>query len=71
MGLPPGFVTDVGLPYGAQLKALGNGVVPQQATAALRDLVHRIASLAQATHVRPDIRDGSLFSHEGTHDGGR
>lgn len=38
MGLPTGHVTDpaIGLSYGAQLKALGNGVVPQQAAAALR-----------------------------------
>jgi DNA (cytosine-5)-methyltransferase 1 len=37
MGLPEGWVTDVpGLPRNAQLKALGNGVVPQQAYAALQ-----------------------------------
>ena len=36
MGLPEGWVTDVpGLSRNAQLKALGNGVVPQQALAAL------------------------------------
>ncbi len=36
MGLPEGWVTDVpGLSRNAQLKALGNGVVPQQAAAAL------------------------------------
>jgi DNA (cytosine-5)-methyltransferase 1 len=39
MGLPKGFVTDLGLPYSAQHRALGNGVVPQQAVAALRQLV--------------------------------
>jgi DNA (cytosine-5)-methyltransferase 1 len=39
MGLPHGFVTDLGLPYGAQHRALGNGVVPQQAIAALWQLV--------------------------------
>ncbi|MFI1183369.1 hypothetical protein ACH4UT_28000 [Streptomyces sp. NPDC020799] len=39
MGLPEGHVTAVpGLSRTAQLKALGNGVVPQQATAALRML---------------------------------
>ncbi|MEU5740309.1 hypothetical protein ABZ784_20255 [Streptomyces tendae] len=39
MGLPAGHVTTVpGLSRSAQLKALGNGVVPQQATAALRFL---------------------------------
>jgi DNA (cytosine-5)-methyltransferase 1 len=37
MGLPDGWVTDVpGLTRNAQLKALGNGVVPQQALAALQ-----------------------------------
>lgn len=40
MGLPDGWVCDVpGLPRNAQLKALGNGVVPQQALLALRLLV--------------------------------
>jgi DNA (cytosine-5)-methyltransferase 1 len=39
MGLPGGFVTGLGLPYSAQHRALGNGVVPQQATAALRLLL--------------------------------
>jgi len=35
MGLPDGHVTDVGLKRNAQLKALGNGVVPQQAALAV------------------------------------
>ncbi|MGW6783558.1 DNA cytosine methyltransferase [Streptomyces sp. NPDC054987] len=40
MGLPVGHVTDVpGLSRTAQLKALGNGVVPQQAVHALRALL--------------------------------
>lgn len=35
MGLPAGWVTDVpGLTRAEELKALGNGVVPQQASAA-------------------------------------
>ena len=38
MGLPAGFVTGLGLPYGAQLHALGNGVMPQQAERALHHL---------------------------------
>ncbi len=39
MGLPAGHVTDVpALSRSAQLKALGNGVMPQQATAALLQL---------------------------------
>lgn len=39
MGLPSGWVTDTpGITRTETLKALGNGVVPQQATAALRHL---------------------------------
>jgi hypothetical protein len=39
MGLSAGFVTKLDLPYSAKLRILGNGVVPQQATAALRLLI--------------------------------
>ena len=40
MGLPEGHVTGVpGLSRNDMLKALGNGVVPQQAEAALRFLL--------------------------------
>lgn len=35
MGLPTGWVTDLGLSRAAQLKMLGNGVVPQRAALAL------------------------------------
>jgi len=47
MGLPDGWVTgaDVGLTRTAQLKALGNGVVPQQARLALT-LLDRIGRAA-------------------------
>jgi DNA (cytosine-5)-methyltransferase 1 len=38
MGLPEGWVTDIDISRNAQLKALGNGVVPQQAVLALRML---------------------------------
>jgi len=38
-GLPDGWVTGTGIPRNAQLKALGNGVVPQQGAAALRYLL--------------------------------
>ncbi|MFF3324928.1 DNA cytosine methyltransferase [Streptomyces sp. NPDC002889] len=45
MGLPAGHVTDVpGLTRTQQLKALGNGVVPQQAEAAIRLLAARAAT---------------------------
>jgi DNA (cytosine-5)-methyltransferase 1 len=39
MGLDPGHVTGTGISRNAQLKALGNGVVPQQAALALRLLL--------------------------------
>lgn len=46
-GLPEGHVTDVpGLTRNEQLKALGNGVVPQQAEAALRVLLNAVAVAA-------------------------
>ncbi|MEV8029217.1 hypothetical protein [Cellulosimicrobium funkei] len=45
MGLPDGWVTDTDTTRNEQLKALGNGVVPQQAAAALRHML----ALAQAT----------------------
>ncbi len=47
MGLPAGHVTDpaIGLTRNQQLKALGNGVVPQQAAHALR-LLDEIAQVA-------------------------
>jgi len=41
MGLPAGWITEVpGISWGDQLKACGNGVVPQQAIAALTDMLH-------------------------------
>jgi DNA (cytosine-5)-methyltransferase 1 len=39
MGLPQGWVTDVGLSRSEVIKACGNGVVPQQAELALRVLL--------------------------------
>jgi DNA (cytosine-5)-methyltransferase 1 len=36
--LPEGWVTGVGLARTVQLRVLGNGVVPQQAAAAIREL---------------------------------
>lgn len=43
MGLPAGWVTAVDIPRNAQLKALGNGVVPQQAALALSLLTESAA----------------------------
>ncbi|MFC9821426.1 DNA cytosine methyltransferase [Streptomyces erythrochromogenes] len=49
MGLSAGWVTNVpGLSRTQQLKALGNGVVPQQAEAAIRLLAERATSTAAA-----------------------
>lgn len=41
MGLPEGWVTGHGLPRTAELKMLGNGVVPQQAERALRAMLRQ------------------------------
>ena len=47
MGLPAGWVTDVpGITRNESLKALGNGVVPQQATEALRIMLDRLQAAA-------------------------
>jgi DNA (cytosine-5)-methyltransferase 1 len=42
MGLPDGWVTGHGLTRTAELRCLGNGVVPQQATAAISGLLARL-----------------------------
>jgi DNA (cytosine-5)-methyltransferase 1 len=44
MGLPAGHVTDVAIDRRSQLKALGNGVVPQQAALALSVLLSHSSS---------------------------
>ncbi len=45
MGLPEGWITHLPLPRTAQLHALGNGVVPQQATHAIALLLDDLATL--------------------------
>ena len=42
MGLPKGWITDVGLTRNEELKACGNGVVSQQAELALRILLEGV-----------------------------
>lgn len=42
MGLPKGWITNVGLSRTDELKACGNGVVPQQAELALRSLLKKV-----------------------------
>ncbi len=49
MGLPDGWVTDLPLPRTAQLRALGNGVVPHQATHAVTLLLADLAELLDIT----------------------
>jgi DNA (cytosine-5)-methyltransferase 1 len=44
-GLEPGWVTGLPLPRTAQLRALGNGVVPQQAAYAVSLLLADLAAL--------------------------
>jgi DNA (cytosine-5)-methyltransferase 1 len=44
MGLPEGWITDCGLTRNEELKACGNGVVPQQAALALSLLLERIGN---------------------------
>jgi DNA (cytosine-5)-methyltransferase 1 len=39
MGLPKGWITDCDITRNEQLKACGNGVVPQQATLAITQLL--------------------------------
>ncbi|WP_428985673.1 hypothetical protein [Sinomonas terricola] len=39
MGVPEGWITDIPISRNEQLKACGNGVVPQQAAAALKDML--------------------------------
>lgn len=54
MGLPTGWITDLPLPRTAQLRALGNGVVPQQAASALALL---LADLHQFIPAQSSLRE--------------
>lgn len=60
MGLPAGWVTGVpGLAYGARIRALGNGVVPAQAAAALQLLLPGFGFLS-ATGSWPEVRSTGI-----------
>ncbi|EWC64487.1 hypothetical protein UO65_0094 [Actinokineospora spheciospongiae] len=50
MGLPSGWVTDLPLPRTAQLRALGNGVLPQQAAHAVSLLLTDLDALIHTDH---------------------
>lgn len=58
MGLPPGWVTDpeIGLTRAQQLKAIGNGVCPQQAQTALTQLLERSERADHHVHTDPQIK---------------
>lgn len=56
MGLEPGWVTGLPLPRTAQLRALGNGVVPQQATYAVGLLLADLAALLDTDTDRASAR---------------
>lgn len=55
MGLPAGHVTDIpGLTRNDQLRLLGNGVVPQQATTAVHNLISDLLPTASGDHAARD-----------------
>lgn len=69
MGLPAGWITGVGLSRNEELKACGNGVVPQQAELALRMLLEglpvereRERTVMLPTPTVSDIYTGDLAS---------
>jgi hypothetical protein len=74
MGLPPGWATaaHLDLPRTAQLRALGNGVMPQQASHALSLLLedlthlHRVPRLAPAAGRRRPRRPPNSRQTAGT-----
>ncbi|MBB5801148.1 hypothetical protein F4560_000916 [Saccharothrix ecbatanensis] len=59
MGVSPGWVTDLPLPRAAQLRALGNGVVPQQAAHAVSLLLDELAEPLHIEH-RPQAGEEVL-----------
>ncbi len=67
MGVPEGWITDCGLKRNEELKACGNGVVPQQAELALRILLEgftiptRGGQVNLPTPTVMDQRDGKYF----------
>jgi len=59
MGLPEGWITDVGLSRNEELKACGNGVVPQQAELALRVLLDGLSNLSSDLPILPTVMANS------------
>jgi len=64
MGLPTGWVTDLPLPRTAQLRALGNGVVPQQATHAVALLLDDLAQLLTSSAATSCTATGSVAGNQ-------
>jgi DNA (cytosine-5)-methyltransferase 1 len=60
MGVEPGWITGLPLPRTAQLRALGNGVVPQQAAYAVGLL---LADLVALLGVADTAVSGACGSH--------
>lgn len=62
MGLSEGWVTDLPLPRTAQLRALGNGVVPPQAAHAVALLLDDLAELLDiSTHISAHISNDADY----------
>lgn len=59
MGLEPGWITDCGLTRNEELKACGNGVVPQQAELALRILLEGTTYQPNEAPVLPTVMANS------------
>ena len=59
MGVPAGWITGVGLSRNDELKACGNGVVPQQAELALRMLLEGVDSMTDELPVLPTVMANS------------
>lgn len=68
MGLPAGHVTDTGITRNEQLKALGNGVVPQQAAAATQAFLEDTYQVPAATPA-VDVEGPLLPTPNGFHMG--
>lgn len=69
MGLPEGWVTNLPLPRTAQLRALGNGVVPQQAAHAVSLLLADLAAvlrLADQSDLGRELGGGMTTTALGT-----
>jgi len=68
MGLPEGWITDCGLKRNDELKACGNGVVPQQAELALRILLDGVALTPNDNAVMPTLTTNGTGRHSAGYD---